>query len=348
MPGFGGIPTRARTRADDSGPSFLWHANYLHAFALLCGLEPPPRGAALLTSVRSRFIACSRLKDSKPAHISSESVRQSLVKAWVAELLLALTDRYVSNDELRMVNNWSVVQAYYALYHVTQALGLARGQDRPEDHNKTQKLFLDCWAGRSFTLNPWTLVATAANRTATAVTPFQGCSPQNCLDFANVALRTTRDDALERARRRKRAEKRDALKKTWNAQEDSRLQKGRKPRKRPKFPLPQLSTAEKTQLDTKLRAYSMLDYLYRLRIKTHYVDAEMLIEGGDDQRARQFYVDLRAIVSSTMLVSELRIARIVGRQPFEQWVQAWSAKLPDKFDFGIRIRLPLLIASGVT
>lgn len=181
------------------------------------------------------------------------------------------------------------------------------------------------------------------NRTATTVTPFRGCSAENSLAFANVALRTTRDDALERARRRKRADKREALKKAWNADEALRSQKGRQPRKRPTFPLPQLTAAEKTRLDTRLRAYSILDYLYRLRIKTHYVDAEMLIEGGDDQRARQFYVDLRAIASSTMLVSEIRITRIVGLSPFEQWVQAWSAKLPDTFDFGIRIRLPLAI-----
>lgn len=87
----------------------------------------------------------------------------------------------------------------------------------------------------------------------------------------------------------------------------------------------------------------MLDYLYRLRIKTHYVDAEMLIEGGDDHWARRFYLDLRAIVSATTLVSEIRIARMVGLRPFEQWVQAWSAKLPENFDFGIRLRVPLVI-----
>jgi len=46
--------------------------------------------------------------------------------------------------------------------------------------------------------------------------------------------------------------------------------------------LSRLTDQEKGQLVTKVRPHSMMDYLYRLRIKTNYLDSAMFTDGPSD------------------------------------------------------------------
>jgi len=63
-----------------------------------------------------------------------------------------------------------------------------------------------------------------------------------------------------------------------------------------------------------VRSYTILDYLYRLRIKANYQDAGMFIDGPEDESAsRRVHRDLVTIASCTLLVHECHIGGIVGK-----------------------------------
>jgi len=82
--------------------------------------------------------------------------------------------------------------------------------------------------------------------------------------LAGKALFTTRREKLLKKEREKRAEKRRAGRKAWKEIEKQRILMGKNPRKEPNFPLPHLNHEEKQKIDTNLRTFTIMDYLYRL------------------------------------------------------------------------------------
>lgn len=101
--------------------------------------------------------------------------------------------------------------------------------------------------------------------------------------------------------------------------------------------------AEKQQIDSKVRSYTLLDYLYRLRIKTNYEDAGMFIDGPTDTMSSgQVHSDLTTIASCTQLVHELHIAAMVGKQRLLQWADAWLGPHARGQELGLALRRDLI------
>jgi hypothetical protein len=337
--------------------SFRAHANYLRAFAMLC-TTPYQKGVTLLfirlqqqlASLAPVIVALpSMAPPSTQANL--EQTRTSLVNAWGTELLLALGGQLASEEELlRLMNNWAVVQAYYVGYHAIQALLSARGQPRPESHPKTQAQFAALWADRALHLPPWTLGARdggwcnlPSHSIDDSISPWSGCDPVSCWSLAGKALRTTREEAVRERLATARDRKRLNNRKAWREDEQSRLSTGKRPRKEPDWPRPHLTANEKRTVHSKVRSYTILDYLYRLRIKTNYEDAGMFIEGPEDQlSSRHVHDDLVAIAGCTMLVHELHIAAIVGRARLLQWADGWLGPNAHGQHLGLALRRDLI------
>jgi len=330
----------------DPKGSFTTHANYLRAFATLCGYHPL---AAKRSDVLPKLATRARrvLPGGPPGRgLPLDAIRRSLVNAWGTELILALSGQYATEDELvRLVNNWGAVQAYYAVYHATQALALARGMPRPESHPKTQRIFLDCWATRpleplGFTVGPEGLRCGLNAVPMGDVHAWTGCTPQTAWNIAGLALRTTREDALHETMRSKREQKRSAMRKAWREEEATRVAAGKRPRHEPQFPLPHLTVAEKEQVQRNTRAYGLIDYLYRLRIKTNYEDARMFLDGPvDSVSSGQVHRDLRRLVEGALLATELHVRERVGATSFGEWVRDWvDTKTPHDVQLGLAAR----------
>jgi hypothetical protein len=339
----------------DHRGSFTTHASYLRAFATLCGYYPRSVGPA---SVRPSFAARVRSTVSASAQIGMvrlDDVRRSLVNAWGAELILALSGQYATEDELmRLVNNWGTVQGYYALYHATQALAQARGMARPESHPKTQNIFLDCWATPSRELAPLSLCVGADGLRCGArdipmedVHQWSLCTPENAFQIAGLALRTTRDEAVREALRRRRVEKLATKRRAWREGEQRRVSMGRVARQEPTFPLPQLVAMEKGDTAARVRRHGLLDYLYRLRIKTNYEDSRMFTEGpADAVSSKHVHADLRHVVETVLLATEIHVQARVGRAAFGDWVRDWvESKTPRDVGLGLAERASLLLES---
>lgn len=339
--------------------TFRTHANWIRAFATMAG-----RGAALTAPKR----ALERLATAAAAFPVpggqrglTADVLPCLQRAWGAELLLNLGRRFATEDEpLRLVNSWGAVQAYYAAYGATQALLVAEGRSRPLSHPATQMHFLEMWVRRRGSLPPWSFavgdesdprvgddgcINGPGRRLNPTVHSWSGCSSDTCWEIAAIALRSTRQDAIDERLRKKRVEKLAARKKAWHEEEKIRQLSGRKPRKEPTWPRhTTLTKVESARVHHQVRACTLLDYLYRLRIKANYEDARMFTDGPttaeDTQRVA---LDLVSLTMTTMLVHEVRIAQLIGRGPVVNAADAWLDRHnPPGREIALAARIALL------
>jgi hypothetical protein len=337
--------------------SFRTHANYLRAFAMLCS-APYQSGVNLLFNPLPKqlerlapAVAASPSMTAGTPKPDVEQAQKSLVNAWGTELLLALGGQLASEEELlRLMNNWAVVQTYYVGYRSVQALLAARGQPRPESHPKTQAQFAALWADRPLQLPPWTLGACDGgwcnpppHAIDDTLSPWASCDSHSCWSLAGKALRTTRDDVVKERMSAGRDRKRIAKRKEWVAEEEARAAEGKKARKEPEWSRPQLTPVEKQSVHARVRTFTLLDYLYRLRIKTNYEDAGMFIEGPeDDHSSRRVHTDLVAIAGCTLLVHEMHVAAIVGQARMLKWADAWLGPNAHGQVLGLSLRRDLI------
>ena len=338
---------------EDVEGRFRSHHNYVDSFCWIAGRTPFTKTNAALQAIADA-VAQSGLSDQPPASIDYEQVHRSLRNAWSTEVLLGLPGEWAADQDefIRLANTWGVVQSYYVGYHVTQALIVAKGRPRPTTHPQTQTQYADLWADRPLALPPWTFGARhggwrnlPAGLTLDAgIHPWTGCSPATCWSLASKALQTTREAQVKKATDAKRDEKRRDRKKAWQAEEDSRIAKGRKPRKAPSSSRPRLTAAEKVACDQRVRTYTILDYLYRLRIGANYHDASVFTDGPDNEHdSFLLHRRLGFLVSGLSLVAELRIRDLVGASHLHQWADDFAASnIPASYSLGIKERRPLL------
>ena len=82
---------------------------------------------------------------------------------------------------------------------------------------------------------------------------------------------------------------------------------------------------------SQVRAFTMLDYLYRLRIKANYIDDELFSQGPEkDSDAEEFTTRMQSIVAATLLVHELRLGKLLGPRwvlnQADRWLQRNAAR----------------------
>ena len=227
--------------------------------------------------------------------IAIDEVLACLNRAWGTELILATTVALAStSDVVGLANSWGSVQAYYAIYGAVQAVLVAEGHNRPDNHQGTQRSYVDLWTNRRIDLAPWTLAAAAVGSKSAdsdgflggpgrplnlSLHPWSGWSGDQCWDVSALALRSTRrshnKERCESARERKRTQRR----KEFNARQKEREAAGKRPLKQPPWwdSNPQLSKTDKAEIESKLRPITLLDHLFRLRIRANYEDALMFV-----------------------------------------------------------------------
>jgi hypothetical protein len=77
-------------------------------------------------------------------------------------------------------------------------------------------------------------------------------------------------------------------------------------------------------LEAEVRPYTLLDYLFRLRIKANYEDARMFTEGPEQEHDSAAVAgDLVALTSATLLAHELRVSKLIGPEVLIAAADAW-------------------------
>jgi hypothetical protein len=121
------------------------------------------------------------------------------------------------------------------------------------------------------------------------------------------------------------------------------LAKGKPARPTPTFKTAQLTADEKAVCEKAVRPYGLLDYLYRLRIKANYQDAEMFTEGPEDESSSVLVaMSMVRIATAMMIAHETRIAQLLGRDVILDQARTWVTKNAASDTIGIGLRLPIL------
>jgi hypothetical protein len=332
--------------------AFLTHLAYLEAFARIAtdGDMVMPEAYHALAA---RLAACPQ-QPAAPAPIADvPQVRRSLESAWGTELMLLLSRQHFTGDEIVGVSNsWNVVMAYYALYHATQAVLTARGFPRPENHAATQRMFLDnLWGALPETFAPWSLsVGAAGPRPASVVIDrdlrslWTAMTDRTRWTNACKALETTRADAIPERVANARAEKRAALRRAWIDARMPRLGKtaAEAAAQKRRFPRPRLTAAEKAPARANVRNYTVLDYLYRLRVRGNYQDSAMFTDGPEAPHESDLVRGyLLRIVSASLFVAERVLCTAPdGKRTLDEWARRWcAANVPAGMMLGIAQRV---------
>jgi hypothetical protein len=334
--------------------SFRTHSNYLRAINSII-LGPTALAATNPYEGVAQQIASSGLiKESVRDSFDIVQVRTCLESAWGTEALLLMTGEVFCGEEaIRLSNNWLTIQTYYVMYHCAQALHVAQGHLRPDSHTKTQSIFHDQWVARPGFLHPWTFaygsMGAAKMPHGVVIDPsihsWSVCEGDNIWSLYAKALLTTRREHLLERYREERKEKRKVRRKSWKTEELGRIAQGKMPRKEPSFPLPQLTSEEKKLIDEKrVRAVTLIDYIYRLRIKTNYEDSNMFIDGPEDvYQSKAVRSAFCNIASRTLFLYETAIRAIVGKPQLLKWVDLWVERnLPRDSAHGIAGRRDII------
>lgn len=317
---------------NDTALAFSTHLNYLRAFNQLLNLGEGS-GKAQLERLYARINKSGLCEAKRREAIDEDTLKKSLSHAWGIERILYANQEAASDDiVLRLANNWASIQAYYVFYHATQALQVAKGHKRSETHTKTQNTFINLWASRRVDLAPWTFAYHPFReptipdgiRLNDKISNLTQCDESTAWSLCCKALRTTRGHAYEDALDKERAEKQKRNRSEWEKEEKGRIALGKKQRKTPRFSSPTLTVEEKARVNSNLRPYSLMDYLYRLRIKTNYEDADMFVDGpSDSKQSIVVYTCLCNLASATLFLSELSIISIWGKKSFSEYYQDW-------------------------
>jgi hypothetical protein len=297
--------------------AFKAHSNYIRAFAYLVA----PRVRLYPATMEAVAVAAKALGTTPAAEPNVSGALKSLSIAWRTELWLDLTtDALPSDYHAKLANTWAVIQVYYVFYHCTQALVQAKGHPRPQSHPKTQKMFYDYWGQRPLVLAPWTFAFDAGGphnvpsgvAIDNSIHVWNACNEDTCWSLAALALRTTRQDAVEEALRKRRKDAQSERKREWNTAEGKRIEQGLRPLKKPPFPMPQLSDEAKEGVQRQVRPHTVMDYLYRVRIRTNYVDSAMFTDGPEDGASLGVRNNLRRLCGATLLLHEIVLAGLLG------------------------------------
>lgn len=301
------MPTKKRGSTPRSaGASFVTHRKYLDAFALLAGYSEDLGYVASLENLAERVQRVT-WPDKPKSSAGDEDAERNMRSAWGTELLLLATAEGLADDPaaLRWMGNWAVVQAYYACNQAFLALAsVCENMPKRLEHDATFNTYASMWADRRLDLAPWTLRVDASGPMSgkvrhvelVPVSAFTNVTDANAESKAAMAIRTTFEGAIE------------------GKEAKARHKHGR------------LSSVERERLATKERHHTMLDYLYRLRRRMNYLDADMFAKGaGGAQRAGETIDRLCYLVSATCLVHEARMAAAAGPELVNGWMDGFLA-----------------------
>ena len=276
--------------------AFKAHSNYIRAFAQLVA----PRIHLPRAMLQAVATAVKALPPGKTTAPNVDGALNSLSIAWRTESLLDWTAHALPEDAFaKLANTWAVIQVYYVFYHATQALAQAKGFVRP--HSVAPGVAIN-----------------------DAIHVWERCDHTSCWSLAAKALRTTREEAISDAIKRKRfGLQRDRMRE-WEQKEAKRVQDGRKARIRPTFPRPILSAGVKSAVEQGVRPFTVMDYLYRLRLRTNYRDAAIFTDGPEEQgESLAVLNDLRRLCSATLLLHEITLARLLGGDVLRQHLSSF-------------------------
>ncbi|MCX6718418.1 MAG: hypothetical protein NTY81_02345 [Candidatus Staskawiczbacteria bacterium] len=251
--------------------------------------------------------------------IDENIIKRFLYIGWNTEFLSSMNDN--ENIELLKINNhWKPIQSYYAVYSVGEALGFLIDKSTQESHSGCIKKLNTFLVEKIGVIEPWSFAYKGTLR--------HEFSPINFpIDVKLV-------NSLSRGGVRSVDMISTCLKAEHiNMIEDFKPQKTNKKQK-------ELGMAKKLKKDYDPGYTTILDFLYRLRIKSNYKDVEIFITDAPDDKIKGFSHNLSFVVSYTLTLFEIIIIKRYGLNRFLKLAEDYCKNLgKQENDLSARLKL---------
>jgi hypothetical protein len=299
-------PFAAPTPLDEPTARFVTVSN------VLAGIRNYDHGG-LLDSELHRKVATSVLgrgRSPQPLRTIGRDEKRLLRIAWQTELAARVTDEY-DDEMLRRVGAQTLpVQAYYAIFNAARALTSIAGT-ACDNHAKVQSDYEGVRAQRGY--RSWSVrfagdpvqVNTCTVTPAVAVPMGFNLMEQwhDDVDYLLAGLRMAHKWRLEKKREE------------WLAHKANRRPNGQ--------PYKRLPSGKAATLAAGMRASTVLDLLYGLRVRTNYLGVEEYGSNASDQDVTRFHRGLLHLTDTGLMHYESLIAQQVGLPALEAEAQAW-------------------------
>lgn len=293
--------------------------SYRHVMEELYGAN-----GSLLGNVKDGVLSAPGYKNLNGAPRPHHLYAKALSNAWSTEVALNLAGLLEDPELVATANHWATIQAYYAVSHLLRAFVATRDGRSPEPrHVWLLEQIGDTMASRHLLPAPWNVICSGPEAAyqypnlpshvdLPAFSPMARPRPEHAWSSVCMALRTTRE---RRIRDRVGDWKKGQRKKRITAEERKRV-------------------GEKTKPTT------LFDFLYRLRIRSNYSDADAFAAGIlQPSEAVQLNESLRYIVSSTMFTLELLIDRQLPTGSVRLEAERFIGLHPKRVTIPVRERL---------
>ncbi len=216
-------------------------------------------------------------------------IRRFLFIGWNTEYLAKVNDG-VSNIELLRVNNqWKPIQVYYSIYSLGEAACYAIRGEKADGHKQCLQTLSDYLI--SFGTSPWNLA-------------YKGCLGRTLVERTIQSVNFPKGSGVANALQRVNLSPVDSAACCLQAEHIKRISEYKKGKIGP----------YKYQHDP--GNTTLLHFLYKLRIKSNYKDAEIFLSEAPDRQIKSFSLNLTNMNRTTNILLEVIILKKVGKSVF--------------------------------
>lgn len=289
----------------DVSRSFRTYFNYIKAVDLLLE-DRYGDGDELYAQLGNALQRQRGYQRLKLRSANRREIEKILRNTWATEIVIRQSAVSASVDVASCANLWATVQLYYAVFHAARAFCMASGWFQPQEtHTNSLRDLSKIVRERDFFPAPWDAWCAGHPEKLS----YGGCIGPNpvtynsliapfvaiCPEYLAMMLRTTHERSFDEARSR------------WI----------RTNRKADGTAYLRLPTKHQGAVASKLPPTTIFHFLYRMRARSNYHDADAFIMGitaGDDAFA--FNRGIVNLLRATLFVFECAIARCLGWPAF--------------------------------
>lgn len=230
-------------------------------------------------------------------------IQRFLYISWNTEYLLSFNDHSTNTDILRINNQWKPIQAYYSIYASAET-AIYCIDKKVENHTVCIQKFSEFFAQRNDMKDvvPWSYA-------------FIGYEGNKKVLSTIKAINFPNDIIIPNALKANDIEPMQSIACCLRAEHRNRIEDWQKPNK---------SRTYKYQYDPGFT--TLMHFLYRLRIKSNYKDAELFMVEAPTEMIKSFSSNLTFIVYVTNILFEMITAKAIGKDKFIEIVDNFLNK----------------------
>ena len=235
-------------------------------------------------------------------NIDTSYLKRFLFIGWNTEYLLSYNDKGANTDILRINNQWKPIQAYYSVYSLAES-AIYCLDSKTENHSICLKKISEYLVNKNGlkSLEPWTF----------AFTGYHGNkNVPRTINPINFPPRLTIPNALKRIK----ISPIESIACCLQAEHCNKIDEWKKPK----------GGVYKYKYNPGLT--TIFHFLYRLRIKSNYKDAELFMVEAPDEKIKTFSNNLTFLVASTNALLEILIIRKLGKKKFLELTETFLKK----------------------